>query len=315
MRDYFFIVWCGLVALALVSCGGSDPPTAPGQAVASPLPITRVAVTGIVPLTAIGQTVQLTATATYSDTTTSDVTATATWISNDDAVVTVSSAGLLTVVGFGQTVVRAAVRSREGAVEVTAKPPNSFLLLGRAREPGNSGIPGVRVLNTRSGESVLTDDAGRFSFVTFTTGRLTFEKAGFESVQLDPVPDVFTDVPLQQIVRVVAGAPVDPISLRLAPHDVSYLAGTDRCYPCKLIRVTMPRSGNLHVGLEWDESRAPALNVWVRGTRFAGTGTSSIVTDVRVNAGEVLVYVGLYNPEGRESTTYVPISLAISAAP
>jgi hypothetical protein len=175
--------------------------------------------------------------------------------------------------------------------------------------PGSSGIAGVRVRETQSGETRLTDAQGSYLFAGLTSARLTFEAEGYEPLPpLDAVPNQFNDTPLQRIVRLTAGGSLT--ALELAPHDVTYMVGPDLCYPCKLIRVAMPGTGTLRVNLTWSEVRANTLNVWVNGLRFVGDGTVlNITKDVQVPSGEVLVYVGFHiaNP-----VVYVPFTLTTS---
>ncbi|MDP2388947.1 MAG: Ig-like domain-containing protein, partial [Acidobacteriota bacterium] len=62
--------------------------------------------TGETTLVAISQTTQLRAVAALSNATTQDVTAQATWTSSNPGVATVSSSGLVTVMGFGGVEIR-----------------------------------------------------------------------------------------------------------------------------------------------------------------------------------------------------------------
>ncbi len=68
---------------------------------------------------AMNSTVQLTATATYSDNSTADVTAAATWTAAHTTVATVSTDGLVTGVASGSTTIRAAVSGVSGTDSLT----------------------------------------------------------------------------------------------------------------------------------------------------------------------------------------------------
>jgi len=115
------------------------------------------------------------------------------------------------------------------------------------------------------------------------------------------------EVALQRVIRLTAGETVTP--LQLAPHDMSYTVGADRCYPCRLIRVVNPSTGTLHVSLTWTESRA-ILNLWANGQRSPGT-YPELMVDVPVNTGEVVLYVGMVLPAAATgSDVYVPFKLA-----
>jgi hypothetical protein len=144
-----------------------------------------LSITGNVDLTAVGETTQLTATATFSDGTTKDVTTEAQWGSNTPSVISVTSGGVVTVVAFGVTGIIARYSMQAVGVEVRATPPGTFIVFGRVREPGAGGIPGVRVMERQSGKSTLTDDVGVFSLGGLRSARVTFEKDGFEPPEVD----------------------------------------------------------------------------------------------------------------------------------
>ena len=87
-------------------CGGDkSTPTTPTPATTTTTPapapssnsVTRVTIAGNVTLSAIGDTSQLTATATFSDNSTKDVTTGGVWQVSDSRVITVSPGGLLAI--------------------------------------------------------------------------------------------------------------------------------------------------------------------------------------------------------------------------
>jgi len=77
-------------AATLVACSNSASPSATIQS---------IVISGTAP--AKGASVQFTATGTFSDGTTKDVTSTATWATSDSTIATVSAVGLVTGVGDG----------------------------------------------------------------------------------------------------------------------------------------------------------------------------------------------------------------------
>src|SRR5262245_38301479 len=88
-RSIVVLSLCAAGASACGSKGGtSTPPTNP-----TPVTVTGVTVTGLNGVTppVVGDTVQFTATATFSDGTTQTVTAQATWESSNTAIVTITS--------------------------------------------------------------------------------------------------------------------------------------------------------------------------------------------------------------------------------
>ena len=128
-----------VVLLVLVfvyaGCGGSDSggspssPSAPTTPTTPTVTVTGVNVTGAgcggssCTITTIGGSVQLTATATKSDSSTQDVTSLATWSSTNTAVATVSSSGLVTVKKGGTCDVTAVYQGKMGGQTINANVP------------------------------------------------------------------------------------------------------------------------------------------------------------------------------------------------
>jgi hypothetical protein len=110
------------------SCkGSSDTPTTPSSAVSA------LEVSGATPLTGIGQTVQLKATATLSDGTSQNVTTTATWRSSDASVATVSSGGLVTALSSGISTITATYQDKTAtaAVPISIGPSTDSVMTAR----------------------------------------------------------------------------------------------------------------------------------------------------------------------------------------
>ena len=202
-----------------------------------------------------------------------------------------------------------------------------------------AAVPGasVTVRNEATGVEVVltTNEAGAYSSPPLVLGRysVTVDLTGFkkmvstgillqggdairqdvalqvgdltESVEVrgTPIP-AYGDIPMQRFIRFAAGGSV---STQLAPNDVSYEIGEDRCFPCKRIRVTVPTAGTLHLTATQPAVAATGLNIWVNSTRFS-PAASSVRADAPVSAGEIFVYVG-----GFSSTSgYVPFTFATS---
>jgi hypothetical protein len=87
--------------------------------VTAPKTLVSIAVTATASSIAKGTTSQLTATGTYSDTSTADITATATWTSATAATATVSAAGLVTGVAGGTSVITATSGTISGTTTIT----------------------------------------------------------------------------------------------------------------------------------------------------------------------------------------------------
>jgi hypothetical protein len=278
--------------------------------------VTRLAINGNSFLTAVGQTSQLTAVATFSDGSSQDATNDTAWSSNDPSILTVSTKGLVTVVRFGATGIQAMYRQQYGYVLIRATPPGTSTVDGSVREPGQGGsfgfrLPGVRILETQSGMATTTNGSGHFSFAGLTGAHLHLEKDGYETTETDAKLDTEVDIPMQRTVRLTAGETVTPVPL--VPHDMAYtLASGDQCYPCRLIRINVPAAGMLHIRLTWTEPKA-VLALWANGGQIlrADPAKSEVDADVAVPAGELVVYVQQL-PQASEAFLSVPFAIASS---
>jgi hypothetical protein len=292
-----------VLVAALVGCDGSGPralptsPTSPAAAAAGAgTAVTRLTLHGNAALTVIGQMTPITAIASLSDGGTRNVTTAAQWASSNTSNLAVSPGGMVTVMRFGQSHVSATYQGKSATLNVQATPPGTFVAWGRARDAGDGGLAGVTVREDSSGISTLSNPDGEFSFGGLTGTRLTFDKDGYERAALEMKPGIYSEAPMQRVIRIAAGGRVD---VDLAPHDASYeVAAGVRCYPCRLIRVANAPAGRLQLRASWIEPRA-ALTLWINGRRFEGTAPSGpleVVADVAIDApGELLVYVGIRN--------------------
>ena len=290
-----------VLAQGLVGCGSRAPvsPTAPTTtttATSTPLPTTtRIAISGNVTLTRVGETTQLTATATLSDSTTKDVTRDAKWFWGDARVATVSPSGLVTVVGFGATWISATYQSRGASMTVTATLPGTFVLAGRVREPGAGGIANVPVVDTVSGRSATTDSDGYFSVAELPRLQAHFkaEKDGYEPAETDAT-QTNVDLPLQRVIRLNAGSETGKPET-LAPNGVSYIVDGKICNPCRLIRIVVPRAGILDVRVTWTVP-ASKLTLFAEGQVVAGV-VGALAANLFIDAPrEVLIYLGVASP-------------------
>ena len=120
------------IALALTACGGGGGGTTPAAALQS------IAVTPANPSTPVGLTSQFTATGTYSDGTTQDISSSVTWTSATTTVVTVASGGLATAVATGSSVITATSGGVSGNTTMTVIPAT---LQSLAVTPANPSTP------------------------------------------------------------------------------------------------------------------------------------------------------------------------------
>jgi hypothetical protein len=285
-------------------CGNNDslasrlkPPTTSTPPTSAPLPtpastLQSVSMTGTLALTSIGQTSQLTASASYSDQTSKDVTADGNWSTGDSRVATVAAGGLVTVAGFGITTVSVRYLNKGAGGQITATPAGTFALWGRVREPGLSGLPNVSVRDMSSARVATTNSDGAFSFggLMTSTPRLRAERDGYEPYEAIADRSLYADLPLQRVIRIVPGETVKPPPL--APNDLEYTIGSRECFPCRRIRVMMPAPGVVEFRVSW---QLPSLRLTLiaDGIAYPSTSTTLLASVPFASAGEAIVYLGM----------------------
>ncbi len=296
-RSRLGVVLLILLASTWTSCGGdkSTPtPTTPTSPSTPSPTVTGLSITGNLTLTAVGETSQLMATASLSDNTTKDVTTSGRWQWGDSRVITISSGGLVTVVGFGATWISFVYQTRGATGNVMATLPGTFAIGGRVREPGVGNLPNVTVVDTISGRSATTGSDGEFSIAELPRlpAHIKVEKEGYEPAEVDATQG-YVDLPIQRVVRLVAGETVRPADL--APNDLSYTVGGNSCSPCRLIRVVVSQAGTVHVRVTWTPA-ASKLTLFVEGQVVPGLA-DGLIADVPINGPrEVLMYLGTVPP-------------------
>ena len=113
----------------LLGCGsGLSRATPPSTPPSTPPPtVTSITVTPTTAVLNVNGTQQLHATANYSDRTTQDVTASASWTSSNSAVATVSNAGIVTAVAPGSATVTASDAGQTASAAITVNAPQRVL--------------------------------------------------------------------------------------------------------------------------------------------------------------------------------------------
>jgi len=135
-----------IVILATVMASCSSPSTSQTTTKSTTAPTLTLATIAVTPATlpnlAVGFTLQFTATGTYVDGLTKDLTFNVVWVSSDTNIATVSSAGLATGVNVGSTNITATVSGKTNPV-VTLKVVPAPALLSIAVTPAIPDILGV----------------------------------------------------------------------------------------------------------------------------------------------------------------------------
>jgi trimeric autotransporter adhesin len=112
-----FYTGISLILLTCFSaCGGSSPSK---QITPPTATLQGISLTGCSGSLTIGATLQCTATGTYSDGTTKNITSTVTWTSSNAAVATVNSAGVITGAGAGTAVITGTLNGTKTTITVT----------------------------------------------------------------------------------------------------------------------------------------------------------------------------------------------------
>jgi Domain of unknown function (DUF4082)/Bacterial Ig-like domain/Bacterial Ig-like domain (group 2)/Putative Ig domain len=101
--------------------------------------LTSIAVTPANPTIQIGATQQFTATGTYSDNSTQNITGQVAWTSSKTSVATVNSAGLATAVSAGNAAISATQGAISGSATLTVAPPALIIVTGSPLPPGTVG--------------------------------------------------------------------------------------------------------------------------------------------------------------------------------
>jgi carboxypeptidase family protein/Big-like domain-containing protein len=168
-----------LMAVAAWACGSSQSPTtATPAAPAPPTPtVTSMSVTGAAPI--VGATSQLTATATFSNSSTQNVTTQAAWQSSDQSIATVSSGGLVTGKSAGGVDITATFQAVNGSTHLTLSQPVpvTFSINGTVTDGTSGGIlPNINIqvsTGANAGKSARTDSTGQYTITGVSAGTMT----------------------------------------------------------------------------------------------------------------------------------------------
>ncbi|MCU6434059.1 Ig-like domain-containing protein [Undibacterium sp. Jales W-56] len=142
--------------------------TVPAAPVTPPATLSSITVTPANASILVGATQAYTATATYSDNSTVNITQSAIWASGNTAVASVNSTGLATGVSAGATMISATSGTKSGSanliVTVPVNPPASGINLGTATTFGV--LAGTSITNNAGGTTLVTGDVGSPSQTT-----------------------------------------------------------------------------------------------------------------------------------------------------
>ncbi len=233
--------------------------------------IRSVTIKGATSLQTLGATSQLTAMVLFSDGTSRDETAAAIWYTSSPSVVTVTSAGLTTMVGYGETSISASYRGLSGTLRVRALPLGTFLLTGTvANGADNTSLSGaiVRVTSTAGTWSTTTDWTGQYGLPAVGDVTVRVEKPGFDAreQQLTVTGDARLNLSLSPTTSPVPG------------YRLTFIASSSCSLPSEVMRrtytATVSESGEtLTVTL----SGADFVTPWGGAAGFTGVRSGNSV--------------------------------------
>ena len=156
--------------LIVAGCGGSG---------SSPTVLVSIALDPTNPSLAVGANKQFTATGTYSDSTTKDLTSAVTWKSSDTSVATIGTSGLATPVAAGTTTITASSGAISGATNLIVTPAT---LVSIVVTPANPGIP-IGLTEQLTATGIYSDGSGHdltnsVTWVSSNTGIATCSLTG-----------------------------------------------------------------------------------------------------------------------------------------
>lgn len=195
----------GLGALALAGCGKSTlvSPTTPGPG--SPTPVSMT-IGGPTSLDHPGDTGQLTARVTFSDNTSRDVTADASWtVIAAGSMVAITGPGLIRATGYGLGNVSATYLTVEGKRHIRVVPAGAFLVEGWVM-PQGTGFPALAQasveFSSRSGTyRTTTNESGHYFLPAAGETTMRAERDGFRAQvkQMTVEHDESVDFELQHL--------------------------------------------------------------------------------------------------------------------
>lgn len=180
---------CAAISAIVVACGSNlTAPTAPVVVVpAPPQAATTVTSVTVTNTGTSGASFPLAAMARLSDGSTLDVTKVAARDSSDVSRATVSSTGVVTVLGDGDVDIRAIYQGVTGSAHLAVSPPKTYALSGVVSATAADGATvadaRVRVLDAAGGgEPTLTNANGAFTIAALGIGRHLVEvsKTGYQ---------------------------------------------------------------------------------------------------------------------------------------
>jgi len=279
----------------------------------NPASVSSIAITPASPQTAVGASIPLTATATYTDGATLDVTSSATWVSGNTAVATVLDAGakgLVTGVTAGQASISASFGGQVGTTIVTIKTVASI-----AVTPSTATVPAGTTTQldatatlTGGGTQVVTE------FATWTSGATAVatvsDAAGTKglvtAVAQSGTATISATLGATGSATITAALPL-VASIAVTPNPVSLAKGTTQQLTATAT-YTDATTGDVTQTATWSSANGAIASVTTSGTR-------GVVTAVETG-GPVNVTATLGGQSGSTPVTVTgPVVTSVAVTP
>ena len=270
--------------------------------------LTSLAVTPASPSVAAGLTQQFTATATYSDGTTADVTSSVTWASDDTTVATIDATGLATGVSQGTANVTATVggvTSNSDALTVTA-PVLASIAVSPASAAVAAGLTDQLTVTATYSDGSTADVTASSTFTADASGDATINATGLVTgVTASATPVVLTAGKGGQTATasVTVTAPVLQ-SIAVTPASPSVAEGLTQQFTA---RATYSDASTADV---------TGTSTWSSdATGVATINASGLATGVRYGTAHVTASLsGVTSPADTLTVTHVPVGLVVTNA-
>jgi uncharacterized protein YjdB len=291
---------------ASVGCGvSSSASTGPSTKI-----MTAIAASPATANLAIGANEQFKATATYSDSSTADVTAAATWTDANAKVATITPSGDATAVGAGSTTVTATMDGLTGSATLTVAAP-AKTLTSIAISPGTASIlAGATQQFTATATYSDSSTANVTATVSWTTSNAAVAKvnsAGLATALAAgsaTITATLSGVSGSAALSVPAPPPpqVTLVSIAVSPGTISIAAKTTQQFTA---------TGKYSDGSTADVTRTAS---WVSSNTGVATVNASGLTTA-VAAGSATITASLSGVAGTATLTVTPILSSISVSP
>lgn len=265
--------------------------------------LTAIAVNPISANVAVGSAQQLSAIATYSDSSTANVTTQATWVSSKPAYASVNASGLVTAVATGSATITATLSGMSGSTQITVPAPtlNTISVTPLTANVAVGSTQQFSATATYSDNSIasvtnlVTWTSSKPAFATITaSGIATGVATGSASITatLSGVSGV-SQITVQQVVKTINTISITPAAANVAVGSMQQLTAT--------ATYSDNSTANVTTQVTWTSSK----------TAFASVNSSGTVTGVA--AGSASITATLNNVSGTSQISVPQATMTLTS--